>query len=474
MHSTRRRADSTATKSSQMGTSGHVAHDMVAGIGKGPNGSGMTAAAVTTLAEPTPSDATTFDLPLPRVDAAERIAAADALERALRFLTHSAITVVGSRADAMAAWLRRSGYQAEPLALNGHAPTNVSVLLASDLAQSHSDVPRCLGALKQMLSPDGLLVAVVPNLTHARTRISMLLGRFTMRSNGSGPAFTLTDAERLLHDAAFTVVDVERQLDTRDALKEMSDGVPEPVVSMLADDLDAMTSHFVVLAEPQASASIARFHRRLSEIAATHRQTTRDVDRIERRVADLEVRVQHWAGETDRLALRDVTQANGASSDRVTDGERDEALNRARERLLLRTADIKALTSRIEQVRYRREILRIRQLVGRDVPANSTVAVISRGDEELLAFGDRKGWHFPRTEKGVYAGHHPADSTAAIAHLEELRARGAQYLLIPRTAFWWLEHYKEFSQYLAQRCRCVRRDERTCVLFALGGRRASR
>jgi hypothetical protein len=81
----------------------------------------MTAAAVTTLAEPTSSVATTFDLPLPRVDAAERIAAADALERALRFLTHSAITVVGSRADAMAAWLRRSGYQAEPLTLNGHA-----------------------------------------------------------------------------------------------------------------------------------------------------------------------------------------------------------------------------------------------------------------------------------------------------------------------------------------------------------------
>ena len=91
----------------------------------------------------------------------------------------------------------------------------------------------------------------------------------------------------------------------------------------------------------------------------------------------------------------------------------------------------------------------------------------------LVRHGYRKGWHFPRTEKGVYAGHHPADSTAAIAHLEELRARGAQYLLIPRTAFWWLEHYKEFSQYLAQRCRCVRRDERTCVLFALG-RRASR
>jgi hypothetical protein len=472
MQSTRRRADSTATKSSQIAS--HVAQDVVAGLAKGPNGSGVTAAAVTTLAEPASSFATTFDLPLARVGAAERIAAGDALERALRFLAHTAITVVGSRAEATAAWLRRAGYQAEPLTLNGHPPMNVPVLLASDLAPSHGDVPQFLSALKEMLAPDGLLVAVVPNLTHARTRIAMLLGRFTMRSSGSAPSFTLTDAERLLQDAAFTVIDVERQLDTREALKDMSDGVPEPVVSMLADDVDAMTSHFVVLAEPQASASLARAHRRLSEIAATHRQTTRDVDRIERRVSDLEVRVKHWAGETDRLALRDVTHANGPSSDRVTDGERDEALSRARERLLVRAADIKALTSRIERVRYRREILRIRQLVGRDVPAGSTVAVISRGDEELLAFGNRKGWHFPRTDKGVYAGHHPADSGAAIAHLEELRARGAQYLLIPRTAFWWLEHYKAFSEYLQQRCRCLRRDERTCVLFALGGGRAAR
>ena len=123
MHSTRRRADTTGTKSSQLATSSRVAHDIVPGLGKGPNGNGMTAA-VTTLAEPASSFATTLDLPLPRVDAAERIAAADALERGLRFLTHTTITVVGSRADATAAWLRRAGYQAEPLTVNGHPPTN--------------------------------------------------------------------------------------------------------------------------------------------------------------------------------------------------------------------------------------------------------------------------------------------------------------------------------------------------------------
>jgi hypothetical protein len=74
----------------------------------------------------------------------------------------------------------------------------------------------------------------------------------------------------------------------------------------------------------------------------------------------------------------------------------------------------------------------------------------------------------------VYAGHHPADSAAAIAHIEELRKRGAKYLLIPRTGFWWLEHYTDFRDYLESRCRRVWRDERTCVLYALGGRRVAK
>src|SRR5262249_52589221 len=157
--------------------------------------------------------------------------------------------------------------------------------------------------------------------------------------------------------------------------------------------------------------------------------------RVESRVADLEVRVQHWAAETDRLALRDVTQQVGArteadsrleaemrglterlAAEGAADAERDALLNRARESLRSRIGEIKTLTSRIEKARYRREVLRIRQVVCRQVPAGSIVAVVSRGDDELLSFDRRRGWHFPRTDKGVYAGHHPADSTTAIRH----------------------------------------------------------
>ncbi len=49
--------------------------------------------------------------------------------------------------------------------------------------------------------------------------------------------------------------------------------------------------------------------------------------------------------------------------------------------------------------------------------------------------------HFPQDASGGYAGHHPHDSATAIAELEELRRRGAEYLVLPATARWWLDFY---------------------------------
>src|SRR4029450_6149154 len=140
------------------------------------------------------------------------------------------------------------------------------------------------------------------------------------------------------------------------------------------------------------------------EISNAHRAATREVARVEGRVAELEVRVQHWATETDRLALREVTQAAGArtsadarleeemrgvterlASERAAEAERDALLTRARESLLSRIGDIKTLTSRIERTRYRREVLRIRQLVSRQVPAGAIVAGVHRGHGRALA-----------------------------------------------------------------------------------------
>jgi GT2 family glycosyltransferase len=117
---------------------------------------------------------------------------------------------------------------------------------------------------------------------------------------------------------------------------------------------------------------------------------------------------------------------------------------------------------------YRQLVRRIRRVAQEELPLGATVIVVSRGDEALLELGEeRKGWHFPQGDGGVYAGHYPADGAEAIAHLEDVRTRGGEFLLIPETASWWLEHYGEFHEHLKICYRPLVREEGTCMIFEL-------
>jgi SAM-dependent methyltransferase len=118
-------------------------------------------------------------------------------------------------------------------------------------------------------------------------------------------------------------------------------------------------------------------------------------------------------------------------------------------------------------------IASIRELVDTSLPSNVTVAVISKGDEQLLNLGERSAWHFPRTPDGEFAGYYPADSAEAIAHLESLRFQGVHYLLVPATSFWWMTHYKEFGEYLKQNYCAVIEQEDSCVVYSLQSRQTS-
>jgi glycosyltransferase involved in cell wall biosynthesis len=106
------------------------------------------------------------------------------------------------------------------------------------------------------------------------------------------------------------------------------------------------------------------------------------------------------------------------------------------------------------------------EAVARCTPAGATVLVVSKGDEDLLRLAGRSAWHFPRDPKGVYAGYHPLDSQAAISHLEELRAAGASYLVLPEPAFWWLRYYVGLRYHLDARYRRVWSDE-SCMIYRL-------
>ena len=100
---------------------------------------------------------------------------------------------------------------------------------------------------------------------------------------------------------------------------------------------------------------------------------------------------------------------------------------------------------------YQALVERVRRIVCETVPPDATVLVLSKGDLELLKLESRHAWHFPQCDDGTYAGHYPANSEACIAELERVRAKGAEFLVIPAPAMWWLTHYDEFRRHLEAR-----------------------
>lgn len=116
--------------------------------------------------------------------------------------------------------------------------------------------------------------------------------------------------------------------------------------------------------------------------------------------------------------------------------------------------------------RYENEVQHLREVVDATLPQRAEVLVVSHGDDTMLALGARHAAHFPRDERGAYAGHHPADAGAALALLDAERRRGAEFLVIPATSAWWLTHYLDLGRYLHEQCDVVAK-ESAATIFRL-------
>jgi GT2 family glycosyltransferase len=132
-------------------------------------------------------------------------------------------------------------------------------------------------------------------------------------------------------------------------------------------------------------------------------------------------------------------------------------------RLRIALSSINGTTDALQYDKLREQV---REVVRQALPSGATVLVISKGDQGMLELDGRTAWHFPQTDRGDYAGHHPADSATAIAHLETLRAKGGRYLLIPNTAFWWLEFYEHLRTHLDTHHARIWADA-VCVIYEL-------
>jgi hypothetical protein len=58
----------------------------------------------------------------------------------------------------------------------------------------------------------------------------------------------------------------------------------------------------------------------------------------------------------------------------------------------------------------------------------------------------------------------PADDASAISQVDRLRReKNAAHIVFSWTAYWWLDHYKNFNQWLRSRFKCIVENERLTV-----------
>jgi glycosyltransferase involved in cell wall biosynthesis len=127
------------------------------------------------------------------------------------------------------------------------------------------------------------------------------------------------------------------------------------------------------------------------------------------------------------------------------------------------------LAERLVKPRYRDLVERVRRVASVAIPPGARVAVVSRGDDELLSLGAADAEHFPGDDSGAWLGWYPANGEEAAAFLDKAVERRVEYLLLPQTATWWLQRYPELAQRLERDWHELLRDDGTCVVYQRRG-----
>lgn len=259
------------------------------------------------------------------------------------------------------------------------------------------------------------------------------------------------------------ITEIQAQLSSHwDRIAELSRQRTEPHPEILV----ALANECVKTAEENSTQPLAK-HNGLSQKAHEGSSSAENgegqigrkaaVD-LNQRFGELEARAESAAAENARMRgqfeQQEAQMRALVAKTKQLEAKIDEIATEARDQLQRQEA-------------YYALIARVRSIVRETLPAHSTVAVVSNGEDQFVSFGGHTGWHFPRTDAGLYAGRHPTNSAEAIAELDKQRFQGAQYLLFPETSFWWFDSYPELASHLKTHYRLVLNREDTCRIYSL-------
>jgi GT2 family glycosyltransferase len=182
-----------------------------------------------------------------------------------------------------------------------------------------------------------------------------------------------------------------------------------------------------------------------SELTALRRIVVEQVDLLDRMRAEV--------ATLRNVLISDADRAQQSSDDDESDPAPDAGLDVAAS--LRETWHV--LDRALEEggaskhTRYLLLCARLRAQVVALTSPGSTIGVVSRGDDDLIALPDRVAWHVPRLPDGSWSAGLPADGAEAVRDIEILRVFGADYLVLPATYAWWLDTYRDLAEHLETR-----------------------
>ena len=253
-----------------------------------------------------------------------------------------------------------------------------------------------LTALGKRLTADGGVVAAVPNVMHARIRLGFLAGRSPaglLSPDDTAPSrwYDSATLQQTFERAGFLITRIERQLESFDP-DGPTDGprLPPVLVEELTRNADAMTRTYVVQAHPFPLAGHVRLELRVRDLIQSHDRSAEHLKSLEERTDGLDSRYDELKRVCDGISERDTRLQSSLAS--------------AHQRLTNDRAGLEAVRRDLTRFQYELLVLRVRALVESALPHGAVALVVSKGDERLVAFNARTGWHFLRHDAGLYAG----------------------------------------------------------------------
>jgi hypothetical protein len=113
---------------------------------------------------------------------------------------------------------------------------------------------------------------------------------------------------------------------------------------------------------------------------------------------------------------------------------------------------------------YEAMLARSAAALRRLTPRDAVLATATKWDPTLLRLSGRHGIQFP--DRRRMPDGYPADATAVIEHLAQLRAAGVTHLTFTSATRWWLDHYPAFADHLSAHHRLLN-DDLDCVVYEL-------